>query len=94
MLTKSYSPKVGFVSLGCPKAGSDTEKILSRVKAEGYEISSNFINSDLVIVNTCGFIDSAIEESLEAIDEAMQKKRQRYCYWLFRREKGNNRGAL
>ena len=44
MLTKSYSPKVGFVSLGCPKAGSDTEKILSRVKAEGYEISSNFIN--------------------------------------------------
>lgn len=73
MLTKSYSPKVGFVSLGCPKAGSDTEKILSRVKAEGYEISSNFINSDLVIVNTCGFIDSAIEESLDAIDEAMQK---------------------
>ena len=44
MLTKSYSPKVGFVSLGWPKAGSDTEKILSRVKAEGYEISSNFIN--------------------------------------------------
>ena len=61
------------MSLGCPKAGSDTEKILSRVKAEGYEISSNFINSDLVIVNTCGFIDSAIEESLDAIDEAMQK---------------------
>jgi ribosomal protein S12 methylthiotransferase len=73
MLTKSYSPKVGFMSLGCPKAGSDTEKILSRVKAEGYEISSNFVNSDLVIVNTCGFIDSAIEESLDAIDEAMQK---------------------
>ena len=73
MLTKSYSPKVGFVSLGCPKAGSDTEKILSRVKAEGYEISSNFVNSDLVIVNTCGFIDSAIEESLDAIDEAIQK---------------------
>lgn len=69
----SKTPKIGFVSLGCPKAGSDTEKILSRVKAEGYEIATNYDNSDLVIVNTCGFIESAIEDSLSAIDEAVKK---------------------
>ena len=68
-----YSPKIGFISLGCPKAGSDTEKMLSKIKAEGYEIASNYKDSELVIVNTCGFIDSAVEESLDAISEALDE---------------------
>ena len=63
-------PKVGFVSLGCPKAGSDTGKLITKIRSEGYEISSSYKDSDLVIVNTCGFIDSAIDESIEAIREA------------------------
>ena len=63
-------PKVGFISLGCPKAGSDTGMLITKIRAEGYEISSTFKDSDIVIVNTCGFIDSAINESLEAIREA------------------------
>ena len=66
------TPKIGFISLGCPKAGSDTEKIMTRVKTQGYEISSSFDKSDVVVVNTCGFIDSAIEESLNTIDEALK----------------------
>jgi Uncharacterized protein family UPF0004 len=64
-------PTVGFVSLGCPKAGSDAERILTKLRAEGYEISPSYDNSDLVIVNTCGFIDAAVEESLDAIGEAL-----------------------
>lgn len=64
-------PRVGFVSLGCPKATVDSEHILTRLRAEGYMISPNYADSDLVIVNTCGFIDSAITESLEAIGEAL-----------------------
>ena len=66
-------PKVGFVSLGCPKAGSDAERILTQLRAEGYEISSSYEDADLVVVNTCGFIDSAVEESLDAIGEAIAK---------------------
>ena len=75
MITKQnyHSPKIGFVSLGCPKAGSDSEKMLSKIKAEGYEIAQNYHDSELVIVNTCGFIDSAVEESLDAITEAIDK---------------------
>lgn len=69
----SNTPKVGFVSLGCPKAGSDSERILTQLRAEGYEISNNYDNSDLVVVNTCGFIDSAVQESLDAIGEALDK---------------------
>ena len=64
-------PKVGFVSLGCPKAASDSERILTQLRAEGYEISSSYEDSDLVVVNTCGFIDSAVAESLDAIGEAL-----------------------
>ena len=64
-------PKVGFVSLGCPKATSDSEHILTRLRAEGYVISGSYHDSDLVVVNTCGFIDSAVEESLDAIGEAL-----------------------
>lgn len=66
-------PKVGFVSLGCPKAGSDAERILTQLRAEGYEISGSYEQSDLVVVNTCGFIDSAVQESLDAIGEAINK---------------------
>ena len=65
--------KVGFVSLGCPKALVDSELILTRLSAEGYEISKNYDSADIVIVNTCGFIDSAVEESLNAISEALQE---------------------
>lgn len=65
--------KVGFVSLGCPKAGSDSERILTQLRAEGYQISGSYEESDLVVVNTCGFIDSAVQESLDAIGEALNK---------------------
>ncbi|HMV37795.1 MAG TPA: 30S ribosomal protein S12 methylthiotransferase RimO [Plasticicumulans sp.] len=64
-------PRVGFVSLGCPKALVDSEQILTRLRAEGYAISPDYRGSDLVVVNTCGFIDAAIEESLDAIGEAL-----------------------
>ena len=64
-------PRVGFVSLGCPKALVDSEGILSRLRAEGYDISDSFDGADLVIVNTCGFIEPAVEESLGAIEEAL-----------------------
>ena len=64
-------PKVGFVSLGCPKALVDSERILSQLRAEGYAISPSYEAADLVVVNTCGFIDAAVEESLAAIGEAL-----------------------
>jgi len=64
-------PKVGFVSLGCPKALVDSEGILTRLRAEGYAISPSYDGADLVVVNTCGFIESAVQESLEAIGEAL-----------------------
>lgn len=66
-------PKVGFVSLGCPKASSDSERILTQLRAEGYSISASYEDSDLVVVNTCGFIDSAVAESLDAIGEALNE---------------------
>jgi ribosomal protein S12 methylthiotransferase len=69
--SSNSTPTVGFVSLGCPKAGSDAELILTRLRSEGYEISGSYQDSDLVIVNTCGFIDAAVEESLSAIGEAL-----------------------
>jgi ribosomal protein S12 methylthiotransferase len=65
------SPKVGFVSLGCPKALVDSERILTRLRAEGYEVAASYGAADLVVVNTCGFIDAAVDESLEAIGEAL-----------------------
>jgi len=64
-------PKVGFVSLGCPKALVDSENILTRLRAEGYLISNSYDGADLVVVNTCGFIDDAVAESLDAIGEAL-----------------------
>jgi ribosomal protein S12 methylthiotransferase len=67
------SPTVGFVSLGCPKALVDSERILTELRAEGYQISGTYGDADLVIVNTCGFIDDAVEESLDAIGEALNE---------------------
>jgi len=68
---KRKSPKVGFVSLGCPKALVDSERILTRLRAEGYEVAPTYGAADLVLVNTCGFIDAAVDESLDAIGEAL-----------------------
>jgi ribosomal protein S12 methylthiotransferase len=65
-------PRIGFASLGCPKALVDSERILTTLRAEGYEISPSYAQADLVIVNTCGFIDAAIDESLETIQEALE----------------------
>ncbi len=67
------SKKVGFISLGCPKALVDSEQIITKLRAEGYSISPSYEGSDLVVVNTCGFIDDAVEESLEAIGEALNE---------------------
>src|SRR5664279_5436505 len=64
-------PRVGFVSLGCPKALVDSEQILTQLRAEGYAISPSYKGADLVVVNTCGFIDAAVAESLDAIGEAL-----------------------
>ncbi len=69
--TGSATPKIGFVSLGCPKALTDSELILTQLQAEGYRTSKDYAGSDLVIVNTCGFIDDAVKESLDAIGEAL-----------------------
>jgi len=63
--------KIGFISLGCPKALVDSEQILTRLRAEGYDIGDSYQNADMVVVNTCGFIDAAVEESLDAIGEAL-----------------------
>src|SRR3546814_10787679 len=65
------NPRVGFVSLGCPKALVDSERILTQLKVEGYDIVQTYDDADVVVVNTCGFIDSAVAESLDAIGEAM-----------------------
>jgi ribosomal protein S12 methylthiotransferase len=73
MTKKTETPKVGMVSLGCPKAASDSEGILTRLRAEGYDIVGDYAGADLVVVNTCGFIDSAVEESLDAIGEALRE---------------------
>jgi len=67
----SKTPKVGFISLGCPKALVDSEQILTQLRAEGYDISPSYEDAELVVVNTCGFIDAAVEESLDAIGEAL-----------------------
>jgi ribosomal protein S12 methylthiotransferase len=72
-MKKIHPPSIGFVSLGCPKATTDSEHILTRMRAEGYIISSSYKEADLVVVNTCGFIDSAVAESLEAIGEALHE---------------------
>jgi len=67
----SSAPRIGFVSLGCPKALVDSERILTRLRADGYAMSPDYAGADVVLVNTCGFLDSAKEESLAAIGEAI-----------------------
>jgi len=64
-------PTVGFISLGCPKALVDSERILTQLRSEGYDISPTYRDADLVVVNTCGFIDAAVAESLDSIGEAL-----------------------
>jgi ribosomal protein S12 methylthiotransferase len=73
MKSKGNTKSVGFVSLGCPKALVDAERILTRLRAEGYLISPSYQDADLVVVNTCGFIDAAVAESLDAIGEALEE---------------------
>ena len=70
-MTTASAPKISFVSLGCPKALVDSERIITRLRAEGYELARKHDGADLVIVNTCGFLDSAKQESLDAIGQAM-----------------------
>ena len=72
MALPASEPRVGFVSLGCPKALVDAERILTQLRAEGYATAPSYAEADLVIINTCGFIDTAIEESLEAIGDAVK----------------------
>jgi ribosomal protein S12 methylthiotransferase len=67
------APKVGFVSLGCPKALVDSERIITQLRAEGYQVAPTYDAADVVVVNTCGFIDSAVDESLDAIGEALEQ---------------------
>src|SRR5262249_54860434 len=67
------APRVGFVSLGCPKALVDSERIITKLTAEGYAIAPDYAGADVVVVNTCGFLNSAKQESLDAIGEALQK---------------------
>ncbi len=69
----STNPKVGFVSLGCPKALVDSERILTQLRTDGYEVVPDYDSADLVVVNTCGFIDSAVAESMDAIGEALDE---------------------
>src|SRR3954471_3944803 len=70
-MDQTAAPKVSFVSLGCPKALVDSERIITRLRAEGYELARKHDGADIVIVNTCGFLDSAKAESLQAIGTAM-----------------------
>ena len=73
MSNVTHQPKIGFVSLGCPKNLVDSERILTELRTEGYDVVPSYDNADMVIVNTCGFIDSAVQESLEAIGEALKE---------------------
>jgi len=73
LMSRMSSPKVGFVSLGCPKALVDSERILTQLRIEGYEVAADYAGADLVVVNTCGFIESAVQESLDAIGEAISE---------------------
>ena len=72
-VARERTPSVGFVSLGCPKALVDSERLITELRARGYQIAAQYAQADLVVVNTCGFIDAAIDESLEAIGEALEQ---------------------
>ena len=77
IVQKDRTPRIGMVSLGCPKALTDSELILTQLSAEGYETAKTFNGADLVIVNTCGFIDDAVKESLDTIGEALAENGRR-----------------
>src|SRR5438445_12646110 len=86
------SPKVGFVSLGCPKALVDSERILTQLRVEGYEIVPSYGAADVVVVNTCGFIDAAVQESFDATGEAWEENGAVIVTgWLGKRAEGNGR---
>lgn len=87
-------PKVGFVSLGCPKALTDSELILTQLSAEGYQTSKTFEGADLVIVNTCGFIDDAVKESLDTIGEALAENGRVIVTGCLGARAGDNGGNL
>ena len=91
--SKSAAPKVGFVSLGCPKALVDSERIITRLRAEGYELSREYKGADVVVVNTCGFLNSAKQESLDAIGEAMAENGRVIVTGCFGVEEGRIRDA-
>ncbi len=90
MSNVTHQPKIGFVSLGCPKNLVDSERILTELRTEGYDVVPTYDNADMVIVNTCGFIDSAVQESLEAIGEALKENGKVIVYRLSRRERGSD----
>lgn len=87
------APKVGFVSLGCPKALVDSERIITKLRSEGYDIAPNYDGADVVVVNTCGFLDSAKQESLDAIGEAMAQNGRVIVTGCFGVEEGRIREA-
>ena len=84
------APRVSFVSLGCPKALVDSERIITRLRAEGYEIARKHDGADLVVVNTCGFLDSARDESLEGHRRRYVGERQGHRHRLPRRRAGRD----
>jgi ribosomal protein S12 methylthiotransferase len=90
----SAVPRVGFVSLGCPKALVDSEHILTQLKAEGYQTAADYEGADLVIVNTCGFIDAAVQESLDAIGEALAENGKVIVTGCLGAKKGEQGGDL
>ncbi|MCL4185600.1 MAG: 30S ribosomal protein S12 methylthiotransferase RimO [Burkholderiaceae bacterium] len=87
-------PKVGFVSLGCPKALVDSERILTQLRAEGYEVAGDYGGADLVVVNTCGFIDEAVQESLDAIGEALAENGKVIVTGCLGARRGSGGGTL
>ena len=93
-MTTTATPKVGFVSLGCPKALVDSERILTQLRMEGYEVVPTYQDADVVVVNTCGFIDSAKAESLEVIGEAIKENGKVIVTGCMGVEEGNIRNAV
>ena len=91
---RKRAPKVGFVSLGCPKAMVDSERILTQLRAEGYDIVGDYGGSDLVVVNTCGFIDEAVRESLDAIGEALAENGKVIVTGCLGARRGTGGGSL
>ncbi len=91
---RKRAPKVGFVSLGCPKALVDSERIVTQLRAEGYDIVGDYGGSDLVVVNTCGFIDEAVRESLDAIGEALAENGKVIVTGCLGARRGTGGGSL